>query len=277
MLKATDLHFGYEGGDILNGVSARIEPSRILSIVGPNGTGKTTLMKCILGILRPRTGTVRINGRNILSMQRRQIAQSLGYVPQAIPSRFSASVFETVLTGRRPHISWRPSTRDLDVTAQVMTSLNLDDLAMRDMARLSGGQAQKVLLARALVQETPYLLLDEPTSNLDLRHQLEMLEIIAQLSREQGMGVMMAMHDLNLAARFSDTILMLSQGAVACSGPPHTVMTPENIRTVYGVDARVSTENGYLYIQPLRCSGAPPATLVSVNGQKPKPIGEGAW
>ncbi len=145
-------------------------------------------------------------------MTHKQLATYIGYVPQSIPVRFPANVFETILAGRRPHISWHPSNKDLDRTAEIIEEMNLTDLAMRDMARLSGGQAQKVLLARALAQDTPYLILDEPTSSLDLRHQLEILETISGLAKNKGLGVMMAMHDLNLAARFSDTIMMLHQG-----------------------------------------------------------------
>ncbi len=258
MLEIKNLSFDYNDTRIFEGVSINVEKYCILSVVGPNGAGKTTLLKCVTGILRPGSGKVLVEGQDTLLMRCRDLARYIGYVPQNIPVKFPASVFETVLAGRRPHISWRPSRTDLERTAEIIEEMNLADLAMRDMGRLSGGQAQKVLLARALAQDTPYLLLDEPTSSLDLRHQLELLETIAKLAGNKGLGVMMAMHDLNLASRFSDTIMMLHQGKIFCSGKPSEVMTSENIAEVYGVEAAVRRENGHLQIQPLRCAKPSP-------------------
>ena len=257
MLEVTYLYFDYGNVQVLEDINAGVDKGRVLSVVGPNGAGKTTLLKCILRILNPTAGSVRIDDRETGRMSRRELARHLGYVPQNTSGRFSTTVFETVLSGRRPYIAWRPSRKDLERTAGVIEEMNLVDLAMRDMNRLSGGQAQKVLLARALAQDTPYLLLDEPTSSLDLRHQLEMLEIIVALVKDKRMGAVMAMHDLNLAARFSDTVLMLHQGRTFCSGNPLEVITSDNIREVYGVEAAVRRENGYLHIQPLRCAASP--------------------
>jgi len=272
MLEVTHLHFDYGGVRVLEDIGAGVDKGLVLSVVGPNGAGKTTLLKCIVRILQPTAGSVRIDDRETRRMSRRELARHLGYVPQNTPARFSATVFETVLSGRRPYIAWRPSRTDLERTAGVIEEMNLADLAMRDMDRLSGGQAQKVLLARALAQDAHYLLLDEPTSSLDLRHQLEMLEIIAALVKDKRMGAVMAMHDLNLAARFSDVILMLHQGRTFRWGTPLEVITPENIREVYGVEAAVRRENGYLHIQPLRCAD-PPASGKSPGPPQPNPGG----
>jgi iron complex transport system ATP-binding protein len=269
MLEAENIQFHHGNQRVLDGLSARVEPCRIQAMVGPNGTGKTTFLKCILGILKPAGGSVRVDGEDTLTMDRREVARRIGYVPQSLPGRFSATVFETVLAGRRPHMAWRPSGQDLERTASVIEEMNLTDLAMRDMDRLSGGQAQKVLLARALAQEAPFLLLDEPTSSLDLRHQLEMLELIGLLARQRRMGVLMAMHDLNLAARFADSVLMVERGRVVCSGPPSEVMTPGNIAAVYGVEADVRRENGFLRILPLRCTPAGHATSGTVPKAEP--------
>jgi iron complex transport system ATP-binding protein len=186
-------------------------------------------------------------------MPRRELAKYLGYVPQNLPVKFPMTVFEMVLTGRKPYLSWRPSEQDLRITANILHEMGIEDLAMRDVEQLSGGQAQKVLLARALAQEPKYLLLDEPTSNLDLRHQLEVLGMIITLVKSKGIGAMMAMHDLNLAARFSDTILMLKEGKVFSMGTPSEVITPKNIREVYGVEVVVRRDNGYPHIQALHC------------------------
>ncbi|GLI35480.1 ABC transporter ATP-binding protein [Desulforhabdus amnigena] len=253
MLYIHDLSFAYGSSLILDSIGVTVERKQILSIVGPNGAGKTTLLKCMAGILKPTGGAIRIEDRQASSMSRKELAARLGYVPQSIPSRFSMTVFDTVLTGRRPHAVWRPSQKDMIKVAEILHEMNLDELAMREMDRLSGGQAQKVLLARALAQEPSYMLLDEPTSSLDLRHQMEVLELMAVLVESRGMGAVMAMHDLNLAARFSHKMVMLREGKVFCSGSPREVLHAGNIRTVYGVEAAVNWENGYPLIQVLRC------------------------
>jgi iron complex transport system ATP-binding protein len=153
-------------------------------------------------------------------------------------------------------MTWKPSENDLKKVAGVLESLDLEEISMRDFDRLSGGQKQKVLLARAVAQETDCLLLDEPTSNLDLKHQLEVLELIYRMVKEKGVAAMLAMHDLNLASRFSDTIMMIHNGRLVCSGKPHQVLTVENIRSVYGVEAVVQQADGHPHILPTRPVGA---------------------
>jgi iron complex transport system ATP-binding protein len=253
MLQIIDLFFNYGSSKILERIEASVEERRILGVVGPNGAGKTTLLKCIVRILKPAQGSILIEDRDTTRMPRRELARSLGYVPQNLPVKFPMTVFEMVLAGRKPYLSWRPSEKDLRITANILHEMEIEDLAMRDVEQLSGGQAQKVLLARALAQEPKYLLLDEPTSNLDLRHQLEVLGMIITLVKSKGIGAMMAMHDLNLAARFSDTILMLKEGKVFSMGTPSEVITPKNIREVYGVEVVVRRDNGYPHIQALHC------------------------
>lgn len=252
MLKIIELSFSYRDIRVLEGIDTSLKPGEILSVVGPNGTGKTTLLKCITSIITPDRGAVFLGERDTARMSRRELAGYLGYVPQQIPSKFPMTVFEMVLLGRRPHISWKPSPHDLERVADILQEMKLADLALRDVGRLSGGQRQKVLLARALAQDPEFLLLDEPTSSLDLRHQLEVMEIIRGLVRDNGTGAMIALHDLNLASRFSDRIIMLHNGRIFSEGPPAQVMTFENIRAVYEVEAMVRQENGYPLIQPLR-------------------------
>ncbi len=254
LLRVSDLVFNYNGTSVLRGIGVSLDKGRMVSIVGPNGAGKTTLLKCIARFLKPARGAVRIENQDIRDMPRKELSRRLGYVPQSMPLRFPMTVFETVLTGRRPYMSWRPAEKDLQRTAQIIREMNLEELAMRDMDRLSGGQAQKVMLARALAQDQDYLLLDEPTSSLDLYHQLEVLELVAILVKDKGVGVLMAMHDLNLAARFSHTVLMMKRGEIVCQGSPSEVITSENIRAVYGVEALVRQDNGYPHVQPLCCS-----------------------
>lgn len=252
MLKVNELHFKYKNTTVLSDVGIELNKGEILSIVGPNGAGKTTLLKCIARILKPDTGTVLINGNDTRKTKGLDLAKSLGYVPQSSPSKFPITVFDAILMGRRPYVTWKPATKDLKITADLLKSMNLENLALRDFDRLSGGQKQKVLLARAFAQDTEFLLLDEPTSSLDLKHQLEVMEMISSMVNEKEVGAILAIHDLNLASRFSDTIVMLNSGKIFCTGKPHNVMTVENIKSVYGVEVIVNRNNGHPYILPIR-------------------------
>lgn len=246
-----NLTFSYSNHRILDDVNLTVEDKEILSLVGANGSGKTTLIKCIDRILKPQ-GSIFLDGRDIKSMSRQEIARTVGYVPQSSSTPLSTTVFDTVLMGRRPHISWQVSDADLDMVAGVLQHLSLDGLAMRDFSQLSGGQKQKVLIARALAQEPAVLLLDEPTSNLDMRHQLEVMSIIRGLINERNISAVMAIHDLNLASRFSDTLAMHLNGKIYASGSPSSLLNPENILNVFGVEAVVMDVSGRPYIVPIR-------------------------
>ena len=248
-----DLTFSYNSHKILDDLNVVIENSEVLSLVGPNGSGKTTLIKCIDRILKPR-GSILLDGLELERMSRQEVARQIGYVPQSSSTPLATTVFDTVLMGRKPHISWRVADSDLDKVAEVLEKLHLEDLAMRDFAQLSGGQKQKVLIARALAQEPAVLLLDEPTSNLDMRHQLEVMEIVRNLVHEKKIAAVMAIHDLNLASRFSDKLVMLKNGQVYAAGEPKALLNEENICRVYGIEAVVMNALGRPYIVPIRSS-----------------------
>jgi iron complex transport system ATP-binding protein len=245
------LTFSYNSHKILNDLNVVVENSEVLSLVGPNGSGKTTLIKCIDRILKPH-GSIFLDGTEIESMSRQEVARQIGYVPQSSSTPLATTVFDTVLMGRRPHISWRVADSDLDKVAEVLEKLHLEDLAMMDFAKLSGGQKQKVLIARALAQEPAILLLDEPTSNLDMRHQLEVMEIVWDLVHEKKIAAVMAIHDLNLASRFSDKLVMLKNGRIYAAGEPKALLNEENIGKVYGIEAVVMNALGRPYIVPVR-------------------------
>jgi len=245
------LSFGYGSHKILDGINLAVDDSEIVSLVGPNGSGKTTLIKCIDRILKP-IGSILLGGKEIERMSQQEIARSIGYVPQSSSTPLATTVFDTVLMGRRPHISWRVSDFDLDKVAEVLELLHLDDLSMRDFAQLSGGQKQKVLIARALAQEPAILLLDEPTSNLDMKHQLEVMEIIRDLVKEKRISAVMAIHDLNLAARFSNRVAMLFKGRIHDMGSPDSLINAENIRRVFEVEAMVIEVMGRPCIVPIK-------------------------
>lgn len=246
-----DLTFSYKSNKILDELNINVEDSEIVSLVGPNGSGKTTLIKCIDRILKPR-GSILLEGREVQEMKQQEIARQIGYVPQSSSTPLATTVFDTVLMGRRPHIGWRVSDFDLDKVSDTLERLNLQDLAMRDFGQLSGGQKQKVLIARALVQEPTLLLLDEPTSNLDMKHQLDVLETISSMVKEKGISAVMAIHDLNLAARFSDKLVMLKKGVIYAAGTPIDLLSEKNISDVYGVEAIVMRSLDKPCIVPLR-------------------------
>jgi iron complex transport system ATP-binding protein len=245
------LTFGYNGSMILDNLNLVVEDSEVLGLVGPNGSGKTTLIKCIDKILKPK-GSILIDGRDIDTVSRTELAKRLGYGPQSRSTPLATTVFDTVLMGRRPHISWRVSDSDLDKVADILGLLHLEYLAMRDFSQLSGGQKQKVLIARALAQEPEVLLLDEPTSSLDMKHQLEVMETISSLVKEKKISAVMALHDLNLASMFVDKLAILKGGKIYAAGEPIDLLNAKNIRDVYGVEAVVMNNLDRPYIIPLR-------------------------
>ncbi len=252
-LKVNNVEFGYNSTPVLENISMELDRSEILGVVGPNGAGKSTLIRCINRILKPQRGSILLEGEEIKHMSMMEIAKKLGYVPQTASHTFPATVFDTVLMGRRPHIGWRSSKKDAKNVVEVLKLMEIEDLAMRDFNELSGGQQQKVLIARALAQEASTLLLDEPTSNLDIQHQLEVMEIIKDLVTKKGISAIMAVHDLNLASRYTDKVLIMKRGRIFDVGSPYDVLTPENIMSVYNVEAEVINRNGRRpYIVPIR-------------------------
>jgi iron complex transport system ATP-binding protein len=239
-LTVNKLSFNYNGFSALKDVELEMGLGEVLSIVGPNGSGKSTLLKCINRILKPKQNTVLIDGEDTSKIGLRELCKMMGYVPQTSTNTFPFTVFDIVLMGRRPYIQWSLSERDKEIVAATLDYLGIGELAMRHFNELSGGEQQKVVIARALAQQPQLLLLDEPTSSLDIKHQLEILCILKGLAQSKHCSVIVAMHDLNLASRFSDRMLMLKQGCIFAVGTPESVLTEANIESVYGVKARVT-------------------------------------
>jgi iron complex transport system ATP-binding protein len=262
-LQAKGIVFGYNSSPILNDISFEIGPSRLVTIVGPNGSGKSTLIKCIDRILSPKSGSILIDRKDVTKMDRIKIAKNLSYVPQSSARTFSSNVFDTVLMGRRPHIGWLSSDDDEEKVWEVLRLLGIEDLAMSGFGELSGGQQQKVLIARALVQETKVMLLDEPTSNLDIWHQLDVMNIVSDLVRKRRMTALIALHDLNLASKYSHGIIMMKKGRIMAVGDPASVLTPENIEAIYNVEVAVRTQSEAPFIVPVR--------QIKTNGSRPVP------
>ncbi|MBN2550217.1 MAG: ABC transporter ATP-binding protein [Anaerolineales bacterium] len=249
ILSIQGIRFHYPGRPVLEEISFAVEKGEMLAIMGTNGTGKTTLLKCLNRILTPAAGTVFIGDKPVSSLSRNALAQKIGYVEQQ-RSGSRVTVFNTVLLGRRPHIRWDITHNDMEIASQALETLGLSEFALRYLDELSGGELQKVIIARALAQEPEILLMDEPTSSLDLKNQLEVLSLVRQISRERGIATVVAMHDLNLALRFADRFILLKDKTTYAAGGLE-VMTPENIESVYAVPVMIAAHNGSRVVIPL--------------------------
>lgn len=235
---------------VFDDISFDLPEGAFLALLGPNGTGKTTLLKSIGMLLSPKKGRCLLDGEDLSAMTPAQRAQKVAYLPQSTHAPFPMQVMEAVMMGRFPYTSFAPKREDREEAAQALDRLGLSALAFRDLSRLSGGERQQVFLARALVQKPRLLLLDEPTSNLDLKNQLQTMALVRDLCRDQGLTAVAAIHDLNLAAMFCTHFLMLHGGALFAWGGEE-VITPENIRAVYGVEIKLASCDGRPYIMPL--------------------------
>ncbi len=245
------IRFSYDSIPILEDVTFTAVSGEIQGVIGPNGSGKTTLLRCLNRTLSPKMGTVLLDGDDIRGLDRREVARRIGVVPQDPGTPFPFTVWEFVLMGRYPHQTHPFIERPRDLRA-VEEALRLTDtlgLAKRLVTELSGGERQRVLLARALAQEPEVFLLDEPTAHLDIGHQLEVLELIRRLTVERDLITVLSSHDLNLASRFCDRLLLLSKGRVCALGKPEEVISPEQLRRVYGVKVEVQHHpRGFIHV-----------------------------
>ncbi|MEM3980912.1 MAG: ABC transporter ATP-binding protein [Ignisphaera sp.] len=250
IVKVVGIGVYYGSHRALNNVFFEVAPGEVVSIIGPNGSGKTTLLKTIDGVLRPLKGSIYINGKNIHNYIRRELAKIVGYVPQRIDVTTYLTVLDFVLTGRRPYAILNYSKKDLDKAIEVLKLVKADQLMHRRLNHLSGGELQRIVIARALVAEPRVLLLDEPTANLDPKYQVEVLKLIRILAKERKVAVLMAIHDLTHAYRFSDKIIMLKDGDIVALGKPEEVLTNENIKKVFEVKAVVDNKLKAVIIEP---------------------------
>jgi len=248
IMRTEALSFAYRKDKVLHDITLDFEPGKITALLGPNGSGKSTLLKCCTGILDGYAGNIFIDQQALHHLSPRQRARYIGYVPQQETHTFSVSVIDTILMGRKPYIGWMPSRNDYTVVETIMRQLHLDEIAHRHLDELSGGQRQRVIIARALAQQPQVLLLDEPTANLDLRHQLEVMMILQNIAR-QGITIVIAIHDLNLAAGHCDHFVMLHLGRCFAQGS-HKIFTPENIRKIYEVEVRIIDNGSQPFIVP---------------------------
>ncbi|WP_050476148.1 ABC transporter ATP-binding protein [Herbaspirillum rhizosphaerae] len=254
MLTISGLRYRHGNRLILDNIDLQVGAGEIVCLVGPNGAGKSTLLKCVNRILSSQHTGMTLDGANLQDMSRRDLARAVAYVPQHTGSAMSLRVADMIALGRAPHRSWNSSEQDRRIVLDVIERLKLHTLALRSYDELSGGERQRVLLARALVQQGRLLLLDEPTSDLDLHHQLEAMSAAREIADIQCSGVLIAIHDLGLASRFADRLVMLKEGRIVAQGHWREVLTPQHIEAVYGVSARIGSDGDIPYVIPLRAS-----------------------
>lgn len=240
-LELRDISLSYNHNLVVKKVSFKVMPGEMVGLIGPNGCGKTSIIKAVSRVIPLRSGEILLEGKEITHIPRRDLARLVGVVPQNpyVPETFT--VFEMVLLGRNPHLGLlrNEGARDLTVVAWAMERTAVASLVGRRMGELSGGERQRVIIARVLAQEPKAILLDEPTANLDISHQVEILDLIQRLCREKNLTVLLALHDLNLAAQYCDRLLLIKAGRIYAEGTPSAVITPANIREVYGAESCV--------------------------------------
>ncbi|HEY5158669.1 MAG TPA: heme ABC transporter ATP-binding protein, partial [Anaerolineales bacterium] len=241
MLKIEALTVSYGTRRVLTEISLEVNSGEVVALIGPNGAGKSTLVRAVSGIIPAKHGKVSMNGEDLLAQTTMQRARCLAVVPQAVSMPPAFTVWETVLMGRTPYLNFlgQVSAKDEEIARLALDRVDALDLAERRVGELSGGEQQRVLLARALAQSTPILLLDEPTSNLDLHYQVSFMETVSSLARQDNLAVLVALHDLNLAARYSDRVALLVDGGIKAAGTPRQVLTPDLISAVYHLPVQV--------------------------------------
>jgi iron complex transport system ATP-binding protein len=243
------IKFSYRSKQVLNGVSFTVKADDVVSILGPNGVGKTTLIKCIGKGLTPKAGSVLIEGADLHRMRKKDIAKKIGYVSQRSETS-KTTVFDSVLLGRKPHFEWDITEKDIRLAGRVLHLLGLDGLALKYVDEISGGEYQLVQIARIIVQQPKVILLDEATSSLDLSNQHRIMHLIKNIVKRNHMAAIMIIHDLNLAIRHSDKFVLMKDGLVYSAGD-HEIITPENIKAVYNIDAYVENVRGIPVVIPI--------------------------
>jgi iron complex transport system ATP-binding protein len=253
MIDVNNIRFAYGEKRLLDGVSFSVRDGEVVALAGPNSVGKTTILRIIVGLIKPQGGKVMIDGMNAENLKTWNKADHLAVVPQSSPKPERMSVLETVLLGRMRSGFSFDSKENVEIATDALKRTNTAHLSQRDVTTLSGGEWQRVLIARALAQGARNLLLDEPTTHLDLPHQIEVMETLRLLKRE-GKAILLVAHEINLATLYTDRILFLSNGRIVADGPPKQVLVRETIREVYGVDVVCVEHSGGILVVPKRAN-----------------------
>lgn len=253
MIVGEDISIRINGQQILRKVGLTARPGEVTALLGPNGSGKTTLFFCLSAHLKPQGGTISLAGRRLTDLSRRDLARLVATVPQEHHPAFPYTVRDMILLGRLPRVGFwaQPKAQDYQVVEDILDLLGLTPFADKPYTRLSGGEQQLVLIGRCLAQEPDILLLDEPTSHLDLRNQVMVLNLIRDLARKKNLTVLLTVHDPNLALLFADQVILLNQGTVVAQGTPEEVITPGGISGLYGLELGLMTNGKHRLIYPL--------------------------
>lgn len=251
-IKTENLSFGYNGTPVLKGVNLLLPDNKIIGVLGPNGSGKSTLLKLLGGFLKPESGNIYIGDKNINEISNREKSKLMSFVAQNYNFAFCYSVYEFIMMGRFPYLNYLgfESAKDIEVAESVMALTNTAYLGNRMIGTLSGGEAQRILMAQALASDPRVLFLDEPLNHLDIKYQVEVLDLIKKLNNENKITIVMAIHDINLASGYCDEVIFLKDGAVFKAGPPREIVTKENIFEVFGVSVRFIKEGENNFIFP---------------------------
>ncbi len=241
IMQIKDLSWGFNGRNILENITLNIRKGSFTGIIGPNGAGKTTLLKLILKLFPPEKKTIFLRDRDITSFSRRDLAQKTGYVPQTFSVDFGFSVKQIVAMGRNPHLKPFSSESEEDriIIEEALRDTHVEYLEKKDISRISGGELQRVIIARALAQKPDILALDEPTSHLDINHQIKILSLVRDLSIKKTITVLAILHDFNHALEYCDNIILMNEGTVEASGTPEAVITPETMKKIYHLEVKM--------------------------------------
>lgn len=247
-LRLENMGFSYPGAPVFHDVNVTLDKPELVTILGPNGAGKSTLMYCLNKLKTPTEGVVYLDGKDLQEYSLKDLAKIVAFVPHTEDTTFSLTVLDTVLMGRMPHAGKTFKHEDVQIAAECIKLLGMQEFAMHGFDELSAGQHQKIMIARALAQEPKIMLLDEPTANLDVKYQMLVMRLLRDLARVRGMTVITICHDLNVTATYSDRILMLYNHTIYADGTPREVLTRENVREIYGIDCEILDVQGHPYI-----------------------------
>lgn len=248
-IKVENLSFKYKNGkNILSDLNFATKKGEAVFILGPNGTGKTTLLKCLCGILKPSMGKVSVEGIDISSMNVRERAKKIGYVPQKSQDVFGIDAIDIIMLGKYAGIGHKLNANDKESVFELIEKMKINDIVYKKIGEMSGGERQKIFLARALAQEPDIIVLDEPTSALDIKNQFETMELITSLAHIKNITVIMSVHDINISALFADRIIMIKDSHIFKFGVPRETITDENIKLIYGIDVSVEERCGSIHL-----------------------------
>ena len=250
-IKFDDVGFGYKAHPVFEHVSHELDGAGFCCLIGPNGAGKSTLLKCINGILKPTSGRILVDDRDVQSMSLKERAKIFGYVPQFASINPCLNVLETIVSGRMSQMNGKATQTDIEAAVKILNEMGLEKFAMRPLHQLSGGERQRIMIARAVAQEPDFMLLDEPTSNLDLHYQLETMELMAKTSIQRGIGIIAVIHDLNSVLRHADEVMLLDKGRLLETGRPEVVIDRNVLASSFKVDAVFTEAVGIRVMVPL--------------------------